>query len=233
MKKPLLIKILPVTLIIILIGSGVGVYFWQHGKIKNLQGQVSTLKSNLKTTSETLYKKNTLLSNQLRLAKQAKTRLTKNNTYAIDAQCQTQQLALTMSSGGAAAGNESIYFTYQNTSNTACTLDGYPGFLALDSTGHVLPNGPIKQGSNYMFSDPGAKKIIINPMAKAYFAIGWANVMSPNISNPCINAALIESTPPGDAYPLIISAKGATICTVNLSISALGYSSDFPLMGKP
>jgi len=209
-----------ITLILICAG-GLGIYLWQHHKVTSLNQQLSLLKID----NANIKNKNSVLTTQLNIANQSIRKLTQTNGFSPGAPCQTQQLALTEEESlGPALSHNGELFSYQNISSTSCTLNGYPGFLALDSSGHVLPDGPIKTGSNYMFNNPGAKLMTLSPNSKAYFAIGWdfSNVISVNSHSGCIKPTLIESTPPGNLYPLLITVNNQQyFCNSELSISAL------------
>ena len=54
------------------------------------------------------------------------------------AACTTANLALSLSSHGAAAGTAYRTITFKNTSTRACTLTGYPGVSFLDAKGQQI-----------------------------------------------------------------------------------------------
>jgi len=198
------IRIVSIVLIILLIVADVSVYFWQHGMVNSSQRQVSSLKTNLRSTTISLQKQSSSLSMELNKANEAIRGLSKSNTFVAGATCQDAQLQLSWEqrlSGGFGGGG--AVFSYQNISNSPCTLEGYPGFLALDNTGRVKPNGPIATGYDSSKLKPAL--LTINPNGKVYFVVvGWSNMMA---AGPCFNTSLIESTPPGNTIPLVTTAS--------------------------
>lgn len=223
----------------ILLLAAIGVYFWQHEKVNNLNKQVSWLKiqvKNLNNSNANLKQQNSNISDQLNKANQTVTSLSQNNSFNAGAPCQTQQLALVQENDknhnpGGAAGTIGQLFSYQNVSHTTCTVQGYPGFLALDNKGYVVPNGPVEIGPSYksvtVFNDPGSKLITLSPSAKSYFVVSWSDVI-PAPGQVCIKPSLLESTPPSNSYPLVLVVSwSGDICGYGLSVSALGNLNDF------
>lgn len=216
--------------LLLIIAAGTGVYVWQHKKVDGLNQQLL----NAKGTNSSLKNQNDNLTKQLNTSNQAVYKLTQSSTFTPNASCQSEQLALSQERTlpGASGGFTGQLFSYQNVSKVSCTVKGYPGFLALASNGDVVPNGPIKTGS--ILSDPGSTSITLAPNDKAYFALTWNNPAAGygNSIPPqyyCLTASLVESTPPGNLYPLVIATSGPQICNDNLTISALAPLSDFDL----
>ena len=66
----------------------------------------------------------------------------------------------------------------------------------------------------------------VKPGDKAYFLV-WGPDQTGNPKNPCINAAIIESTPPGGTIPLVFTTPHNLAVCDGLSISSLAPYSYF------
>ena len=215
--------------VIVLLLLCLGVYLWQNQKLNRTNQQLLTKAaqvSTLNTNNMQLKSQTSSLSKQLNTSNQDIAKLTQNGTFVAGSACQTQQLNLSEEKVlPSSAGTTGELFSYENTSTSSCTVNGYPGFLALASNGTVLPDGSIQ--TTAMFNDTGPTSITLSPNSKAYFAVSWGNdVTAPNLV--CIKPSLIESVPPGNSYPLIITTTDISqICNEGLSISALASLSSF------
>ncbi len=205
--------------VFLIIGGCACVYFWQHNQVVKSAKQIIGLQSSNAVNS----KENEKLTSQLNKANQTINNLTQTNSFTSGAACETPQLTLeTEGHTIGAAGNRYQMFSYQNISKSPCTVQGLPGFLALDSSGYVIPDGPIKEYGT------GVKHnlVTLNPQEKAYFLLHWgATGLYPN--EKCINASLIESTPPGNMYPLVISVSINEVCSPGIDIGVLGSYTDY------
>ncbi|HSW36819.1 MAG TPA: DUF4232 domain-containing protein [Candidatus Saccharimonadales bacterium] len=206
----------------VLLAVAIAELAWQQSHVSHLNQQLSDKSaklSNEKKTNASLTKKNADLGSQLSKAIQSINSLSQHQSFVEGAACQTQQLSLAPEGRVLpAAGNRYMMFTYQNTSNTECTLKGFPGLLALSSDGYVMPNGPVK-------TELQPSKLTLNPNDKAYFFVHWdAGGNYPN--ERCITTSLIESTPPGNTYPLITSMS-VEMCEGFISVSALGTADQY------
>jgi cell division protein FtsB len=229
-KLPVFIGILALLIIVF-----AGTYILQVRHINKDKQQLSSL--NL--SNENLKEQTSKLSQQLNTANQTVSSLTQNNSFVSDATCQTAQLKLTWEQtlSGGFAGDGGV-FSYQNISSTACTLDGYPGFLALSNTGQIQPDGPITTKSANLGTKANGPivptLITLASSDKAYFVVQWGSEMGANSPSACLVPSLIESTPPGGTIPIIevLSSGGPTLCGV-VSISALAPLDDFEFSTFP
>ena len=212
--------LLPIT--VLFVGVAIGVYLWQNNKVTLLEGKIVTQTK----TNKQLKNQVSNLTNQINSANKAITNLTTHISFIAGSPCQTDQLNLSTvpNYGGGYAGGYGILFSYQNVSSSECTIKGYPGFLALSSTGYVIPDGPINTGA--VFNDRGPTLLNLSSGDKAYFMVRGPDSTG-NPKNACIEVALIESTPPGGSIPIVITTpNNFTICE-GLSISALAPYSNF------
>ncbi|MGH7234720.1 MAG: DUF4232 domain-containing protein [Candidatus Saccharimonadales bacterium] len=214
-------KSLSYCIITLLIIGLVGTYFWQQSKVTSVQSQLNSTSSKLQTTQANLDKENSNLTNELNAARKSAQSQSLSNSYTAGSQCQESQIELTDEttlSGGFAGSGE--IFSFENISNTSCNLSGYPGFLALDSTGNVKPDGPVVDTEiTIAGTKVGPHNITLDPQAKAYFlASGWVNMMA---EGPAFNTSIIESTPPGGSLPLEILDNISMFEVKNINVSPL------------
>jgi hypothetical protein len=219
MNKRTVLSVITLVFLVVAIVFGT-LYISEKNKASNLKQENSKLASQ----NSDLQKQSVTLSGKLNEANSTINPLSTSGSFVDGATCQTQQLALSQENDkqhnpGGAAGTVGQLFSYQNISKSACTLQGYPGFLALDNKGYVVPNGPIGTGAS-------SKSITVTPNDKAYFVVSW-NHTQPAPNQKCISPSLLESTPPGALTPLVSIGNLVEICSYNLTISALGSLSDF------
>lgn len=204
---------------------------WQitkiHSQNRNLKETSNTINT-LEKSNRNLSSKNSTQAKELTQETQEIAQLSQNGTFVSGSPCQTQQLSLNPVQSEGAAGTDYEFFDYKNTSASTCTVDGYPGFLSLSSSGYVVPDGPVTRVK--VGNDDGPTKISLAPSAVAYFAASWnSGGVVPN--EQCIQPSLIESTPPGNYIPLILTVNNINglnnICNYNVNISALAPMSVF------
>jgi len=207
--------------LLITAGLAVGVYVNGQRQVDDLSHQVDSLKS----ANAAATKKQADLSAQLNTVNQALVTATTSATFVAGATCQTPQLALVVEKSlGGAAGSTGELFSYQNISDSTCTVKGYPGFLALDSTGHVMPNGPVDHANAGANTSP--QLISLASQAKAYFLAHWPAHDGQGGQSGCITPSVLESTPPTNLLPLTIATSLAPMCGTP-TVTALGQLSDF------
>jgi cell division protein FtsB len=218
-----------IIIILIFAVALTSIYYWQHGQTSNINKQNSKLRqqnNSLEKSNADLKKQSSNLSDQLNKANQSISNLSQSNSFVSGAGCQTQQLALAEEKNyGGAAGSTAELFSYQNTSSTPCTIKGYAGFLALDSSGYVMPNGSIQTGT--VISSKAPYQITLAPSAKSYFAIMWHMHDAVGTENGCVKPSVILSTPPGNLLPLTIATGDLNYMCGGLTASAIGNLGDF------
>lgn len=208
---------------LVLVAAVVGTYLWQHGKVNDLNKQVAAATSQNKS----LDTKNASLTSQLNSLKQQKAA---SAQYTPGDPCEIAQLSLALHQDeGGAAGTGGALFAYQNNSDSSCTLNGYPGFLALDKDGHAMPNGPVQHSP--MPNGGGAKTVTLAPGKDAYFRATWPLHTDSGTEDGCVTPSLILSVPPSNIYPLALAQNfGFTMCTVTgrtVSVTPVGQLTDF------
>jgi Protein of unknown function (DUF4232) len=117
--------------------------------------------------------------------------------------CPEKSLSTGLHGSQVGLSNRGFILTLTNTSNSECSLYGYPGLGIEDSTHGVLPSS-THWGSTYFDTDPGPALIVLSPgeTASADFAFftGTGNA-----------ATYLEVTPPNIAQHLTVRIPGAPI----------------------
>jgi hypothetical protein len=129
-------------------------------------------------------------------------------------------------------GNSGGIFSFTNNSETICTLEGYPTFKAYSLSGSTVPQR-VRDGSDYMYSDPGKHVVSLGRGNSAYFAVGWYRGDGPSqcIGPPTATNTYMyaESTPPGARSPLITNFHTFQDYCSPIAVSAVGPLKDFPV----
>lgn len=124
----------------------------------------------------------------------------------MPATCQPWQLSLTPAGGSAATGHRKDIFAFQNTSQIACTLYGYPGMQMYDATGSDLPTTVIRGGA-FEFRDVTPQTVMLAPGGQASFALGFSVIPSGDqTKQSCPDSSRLLVTPPNDYTQLGIAA---------------------------
>lgn len=127
--------------------------------------------------------------------------------------CRSNQLQLRFDKQlGSASNQTGAFFQLRNTSDSECTLDGYPGFEAFDADG-AAEDITASRGSSYLVSDPGPHLVSLSPDQAAYFGVGWAEFDVVDATpKACIDTASIASVPPNSSAALTTKATLSRIC---------------------
>ena len=129
--------------------------------------------------------------------------------YIAGASCQTPQLSLTpiMEVGGDLSGQIGGVFSLTNTSNTVCTINGYP-------TAQIGSFSSTGQGSIDGLTDPGTAQVTLTPNSSAYFGAGWwfQNFNYGGLTTGCVDGTSIVITPPNNKTTLTTNVKLGTVC---------------------
>lgn len=136
--------------------------------------------------------------------------------------CHASQLRAALGAQGGATGHDVAVITLQNSSGTACTLDGYPGLQLRGAQGNPLPTTVGHRLDTYLgFSNvaPSPQVVSLAPGASGSFDVTY----SPNPSGSqteamCAPSAQVAVTPPDAGHPLVIPARLAA-CGGQLEVS--------------
>lgn len=149
--------------------------------------------------------------------------------------CTTSDLQLTLDRVVPALMQQpGAFFRLANTSNSTCTLDGYPSLEPVSGTGQII-GAAIADGGSYQISDPGPQKVTLLPGGSAYFGYGWSDVTLPLGSVAgCVDTVRVESIPPGGSTPLNARAALPSVCPGGFpGVTAVAPASAFTADGSP
>jgi hypothetical protein len=133
------------------------------------------------------------------------------------ANCQPSQLTLTIHFGGGAAGHIGQMGQFTNSSNTTCSLYGFPGAQMLDAQHTPMTTHALWQTSAYMYSNQMKQQVQLAPGASAYFAVTWSDV-TVGSGDACPTSSYLSVTPPND-FSVLTVADQINACDSNLVIS--------------
>jgi hypothetical protein len=117
-------------------------------------------------------------------------------TTVANTTCLSSQLSIVRGQDGAAMGHVGIAASaFQNHSDTACTLKGYPKLQMLDAAGSAIPTHVIN-GTSYTVVSRPDDLVVLVPGAQAMFDIGYSSQTGYGAA-VCPTSAQVQITPPG------------------------------------
>lgn len=131
---------------------------------------------------------------------------TTTTTSTASSGCASDQLSINFVGTSAAAGTLQGIYDFQNTTNSPCTLFGYPGLQMLSSNGQTIPT--ILTRSPSLAGAPTT--VTLAPNGYAYFLIQYPDATGYD-GLTCPAASSVEFTAPNDYQPLVLSGAGANI----------------------
>jgi len=124
--------------------------------------------------------------------------------------CQPSQLRSVLYGSEGAAGTIELTFSFTNTSNSLCTMHGYPGMQLVDASGDNLPTVVIR-GGTLAFENVATTDVTLAPLQMAYFNLGFNDVATGTTT--CSVATKVEITPPNDVtYVVVPVASQIEVC---------------------
>lgn len=119
--------------------------------------------------------------------------------------CAPEQLKVTEGNGDAGAGSVYFSYTFTNTGDTACTLNGTPGVKRISEEHGEIPPVVAPHSTEH--------SIMLNPGEHAYLTIGLTNMGrdgSPYVTEECKPVALqgLAITLDANAAPLDVAHQG-------------------------
>ena len=122
------------------------------------------------------------------------------------AQCRGAMLKVTHTRPDAGMGHGFLVLRFRNTSQSRCTLRGYPGFDALRRNGTVLAHA-----KRTLRGQTGATRIATIALAPDHLAsasVEWLN-FDPTTAGPCPFSRAIAVTPPNTYRTVHFSVAGS------------------------
>ncbi len=130
---------------------------------------------------------------------------------ANPSRCRSSDLAATDDGGQGAGGTYFGVIVFRNTTQQACTLDGFPGLLRLDPAGHPRPTSVTRRGVAHL--------VTLAPQGRASF--GYSAADGPHgTATSCPSPARLEVTPP-NAFNSIVVAEKMPDCGPDVPVSAV------------
>jgi hypothetical protein len=123
----------------------------------------------------------------------------------VNTRCHTSELAATIGSGDAAAGNRYATLSLKNTSGRSCTIYGYGGLQPLGASGKQLPL-TLKRDA----SSGGPRLVRLAPGTSVGRTIHWGVVPSGETACPTATSATV--IPPDETDPLTVKYDFGPIC---------------------
>jgi hypothetical protein len=121
--------------------------------------------------------------------------------------CYDNQLSVRHVSEDAAMGGvRTIDYAFTNTSQSPCTLDGYPRFEVLDRSGRLARNGRARRGLTMMGDDAkrGPRPVTIEPGKTATFIVYYNAGGAGYMGKPCPVYRKVRITAPGARRGLLL-----------------------------
>ncbi|MBP0456793.1 DUF4232 domain-containing protein [Streptomyces montanisoli] len=125
-----------------------------------------------------------------------------DTTSAGSTRCHTSELKASVGSNDPGAGQENYALVLTNTSGSACTVYGYPGFAFVDGSGNSVAADPQRGG--------GTKTVV--HLAPGHSA--WAALSFPNpgmVGGATATPKAVEITPPDEKAYLKVAWKGGPV----------------------
>lgn len=132
---------------------------------------------------------------------------------AITPACTSSSLAVTATFSQGAAGHSYAAVIFRNTGPVACTLRGFPGVAALNSTAHVI--GHAGHASGYPVNT-----ITVPVQGFASSLMSWMN-FNPVTSGPCTWSHSIAVTPEGTTHSTTLPVS-VSICSLQVRPTVAG-----------
>ena len=136
------------------------------------------------------------------------------------APCTDGQLAVKAGDEDAAMGGvRSVQYTFTNTSTSACTLNGYPGFQLLNKAGRPIPGRhTVNKAKMFMDSEPNPpKEVTLEPGKTAIFMIYYNNGGAGYTGKPCPTYPKVRVTAPGTKKGVVLKQEIQTCIKVEVS----------------
>jgi hypothetical protein len=141
---------------------------------------------------------------------------TEGSTQTVLAKCTATDLTVSAKDGDAGAGHRSTIYLLTNTTQTPCSIDGYPGMAFLDASGTVI-RGTVARGDSYLFTDPGPSMVVLQPGDAASYSLGWSEANGAT----CATATKAQVTPPDDTNHATLLSQVVVCPGRPLTVSAV------------
>lgn len=141
--------------------------------------------------------------------------------------CTATQLHAAFSQEQGGVGHLGELLDLTNVSAASCLLRGYAGLLMLAAT-HAPMHTVVRQGSGYLYEDPGPSNVVLAPGAVSSAGLEWDHIPSPEDDGSCPTSSYLQITPPGASGHLVLPAQIQACNKGQLQITAMQAGSVGP-----
>lgn len=135
--------------------------------------------------------------------------------------CGNTSLAVTHTPVQGATGHGSFVLLFRNVSHSTCTLYGYPGLDALNSTGHVLAHAQ-RTLHGFAGGASAVTTVSVTPGGFASATVEWLN-FNPVTTGACTFSAAVATTPANTTHTVHLKVS-VSICRLQVHPTVAGTS---------
>jgi hypothetical protein len=133
--------------------------------------------------------------------------------------CGNSSLKVTNTPTEGATGHGSVILLFHNISSSACTIYGYPGLDALNSSGHTI--APATRTLHGFAGGPKSETTVtVQPTSFASAIVEWMN-FNPKTSGSCTFSKSIATTPANTSHTVHL-AVSVSVCSLQVHPTVAG-----------
>jgi hypothetical protein len=119
--------------------------------------------------------------------------------------CQTNQLSLRRANVEGGMGHSGTIYILTNTSSSTCTLNGYPGFVLLDTKDREIEGVKVKLSKNNYFHRSQHQRVSLDPGNRASFMASSTHISQSRRN--CASSVKVKITLPNAQQHFTIVGK--------------------------
>ncbi len=135
---------------------------------------------------------------------------TEGSTQTVVAKCTASGLTVSAKDGEAGMGHRSTIYVLTNSTQTPCSIYGYPGMAFLDGSDTVLRD-TVARGN------PGPATVLLQPGDAGSYTLDWSEANG----ETCATAAKVQVTPPDDTNHATLLSQVVVCPGRPLTVSAV------------
>ena len=136
--------------------------------------------------------------------------------------CGNSSLSVSATPAQGATGHGSFVLLFKNTSAATCTVYGYPGLDALNSSGHAIAHATRTLSGFAGGSPSGIHTVTVAPSHFASATVEWMN-FNPVTSGPCTFSASVAATPANTSHTVQLNRQ-VSVCALQVHPTVAGFS---------
>jgi hypothetical protein len=134
--------------------------------------------------------------------------------------CGNRSLAVTATAENGATGHANFILLFRNKTTQTCSLFGYPGLDALNSSGAVMAHARRTLTGFTGGSTQGLQTIVVRPGRYASADVEWMN-FNPVTSGPCRFSHSVAATPANTSHTVHL-ARSVSVCRLQVHPTVAG-----------